>query len=507
MLPSFTLAQGELGTLDQGSGSKVEPSGEAPPVVIMPGTQQMDQPETPASAEGTAEAGTAEGTAEAGKAEEGTAEAAEVADGENSESELTLEQRKAAWMAELEKLTFKELVKRIRADEREIDKLYINMPTLPKDQLLFERRIRGLQGEVVVLNRLLEPAAVEAFRSNPMESKAATAKVFEVLASKLAPRGRQSKYDPEGGLRLVNTILEIQGGDVGIDPDSPPMPEDKPFMQIIFQGYLASYGLEDFKSANEFLTRLENMNIGLDPKLRENFETTLEAWKQEEALRDAEARANDLPRVKLETTDGDVIIELFENEAPNTVANFIKLVKDGYYDGLEFFHVVPSNYARSGCTANDGTTNPGYRIRNEFENGRHHFRGTVAMQNDGENTAGSQFIILHRPDPTLLGKIVSFGRVIEGLDLVYGFKTVNRIRNPGGEATVINKATVLRDRGHEYEPEIIEDAANMLRQKVDEVMGDGSQRSSTPGSSTRPPTPNGAPQGSSTRGSANRLLP
>ena len=491
MLPSFASAQGELETLDQGSGTKApsetmseEPAGEEPATVILPGAS----PAAPASKQEATD-----------KPDAPKAPAAVKDDG----AELTLEQRKAAWMAELEQLNFKELVKRIRDDERRIDQRYINMPmNNPNQQLEFERQISALQNEIIVLKQLLEPAAVEAFRSDPMKSKAATEKVFEVLASKLAPRGRDSKYDPKGGLRLVNTILEIKGGNVGMDPEETPLPEEEPFMRIIFQGYLAAYGLQDFESADAFLTRLENLNIGLDPKLREDFEATLEAWRIEEQLRAEEARADDLPRVKLETTNGDVVIELFENDAPNTVANFIKLVNQGYYDNLEFFHVVPSSYARSGCTANDGTTHPGYRIRNEFEGGRRHFAGTVVMQNDGENTAGSQFIILHRPDPNLMEKVVSFGRVIEGLDNVYGFKPVNRIRNPGGEATIINKATVLRDRGHEYEPEIIEDAASMLQQHADEVKSPGSSTrgsSSTQGSSSS--------KSPATSGSSNRFQP
>ena len=508
-LPSLASAQENFGTLDNGSGSKIDPpaqAAETPPVESKPG-DQLGQPLTPATADGAAgETKAKAGSAKAGSAKAGSAKAGQ--EGDNPESELTLEEQRAAWMAELEQLTFQELIKRIRDDERQINKLYINMPiTNPQEQLRFEKYIAGLQGEVTVLNQLLEPAAVEAFRSNPMESKAATAKVFEVLASKLSPRGQDAKYDPGAGLRLVNTILEIKGGDVGMDPALKPTPEEWPFLDIIWQGYLASYGLQDFKSADEFLTRLENANIGLDPRLRADFEATLVAWEIESTLRSEEEKMDDLPRVKLETTDGDVVIELFENQAPNTVANFIKLVKEGYYDGLEFFHVVPSSYARSGCKANDGTTNPGYRIRNEFENGRRHFAGTVVMQNDGENTAGSQFIILHRADPNMAGKVVAFGRVIEGLDLVYGFKPVNRIRSAGGKATVINKATILRDRGHEYEPEIIEDATSLLRQ-AGEVMSDGSQKSSTTSPPTRPRAPLRIPtQGSSTSGSSNRLQP
>ena len=135
------------------------------------------------------------------------------------------------------------------------------------------------------------------------------------------------------------------------------------------------------------------------------------------------------------------------------------------------------------------------------------------MQNDGENTAGSQFVILHRPDPYLLGKVVAFGRVIEGLDIVYGFKTVNRIRITGGEATVINKATVLRDRGHEYEPDIIEEASLIFKESglSSSTSGGSSKRplNAAGGSSKRPLNASGGsskrplnPGGSSTRPSA-----
>ena len=415
---------------------------------------------------------------------------------DEAESEQTLEERRAAWMAELEQLTFAELVKRIRVDEHKINHLYINIPLGdPVKQREYQNAIQAFQNEIVELNRLLEPAAVEAFRSDPGGSRAASNKVFEVLASKLAPQGRNSRYNPEEGLRLVDTILEIKGGDIGVEPGVRPLPEDRPFMDVIYQGYVASYGSQNFERAEEFLTRLENMDIGLDPKLRETFDATIEDWKKEELIRAEEARVDNLPRVKLETTEGDVLIELFENEAPNTVANFIKLTQEGYYDGLEFFQVVPGGYARSGCTANDGTTHPGYRIRNEFENGRSHFAGTVVMQNDGENTAGSQFIILHRPDPNLKEKVVSFGRVIEGLDIVYGFKTVNRIRHAGGEATVINKATVLRGPKYEREVEMLEDSSELL-------LDDPSRIIPSTGSVTRP-----LPSGSATRPSGSSARP
>lgn len=481
---SVASAQGLLGTPNGASGIKVESAAEPvvqePTVVTLPGVGSTTKPVDGSTTKPAVGSSTKVDAGSSTKPVAGSSTKPVAGTGVKGVADLTaeekldLEKRRAAWMAELEKLTFSELVKRIRDDEQKINNLYIRIPLgYPAKQREFQSAIAALQTEVIVLNQLLEPAAVEAFRSDPTGSQAAAVKVFEVLASKLSPRGRNSRYDPKEGLRLVNTILEIKGGNIGTELGVSPLPEDEPFIRVIFQGYLASYGLQDFTRAEEFLTRLENMEIGLDPQVRETFEETLEAWEKEKSLRAEEAKVDNLPRVKLETTDGDVVIELFENEAPNTVANFIKLTKEGYYNGLEFFQVVPSNYARSGCTANDGTTHPGYRIHNEFENGRSHFAGTVVMQNDGENTAGSQFIILHRPDPSLKGKVVSFGRVIEGLENVYRFKTVNRIRIAGGEATIINKATVIREPAFEYKLETIDDASGLMFEGPGDVLTDG----------------------------------
>ncbi len=480
ILPSFASAQGLLGTPNDSSGLQVEsasdPVVQEPTVVTLPGAISE-------FGSATKEAGSM--TKDAAGSTTKTTDATN--NGGESEDGLTVEEQRAAWRAELEKLTFAEIVKKIRDDERKINWRYINIPLgYAAKQREFQNAIKALKGEVVVLNELLEPAAVEAFRSDPTGSRAAAAKVFEVLASKLSPRGRDSRYDPQEGLRLVNTILEIKGGDIGKDPGVRPLPEDESFINVIYQGYLASYGLQDFESAEAFISRLENMDIGLDPEVRKNFDATVEAWEEEQALRAEEARVDNLPRVKLETTHGDVVIELFENQAPNTVANFIKLTQEGYYDGLEFFQVVPSNYARSGCTTNDGTTHPGYRIRNEFENGRRHFAGTVVMQNDGEDTAGAQFIILHRPDPNLKEKVVSFGRVIEGLENVYSFKTVNRIRTAGGEATIINKATVVRAPSFEHKLETIDDASGLLFEDPDKVLPKGSSSRTSNNSVARP---------------------
>src|SRR5262249_4818547 len=88
-------------------------------------------------------------------------------------------------------------------------------------------------------------------------------------------------------------------------------------------------------------------------------------WKKESEIRAAEAKADDLPRVKLTTTKGEIVVELFENEAPQTVANFLSLVKSGFYEGSPFHRVLPTFMAQGGAKTEDGMGGPGYTIHDE----------------------------------------------------------------------------------------------------------------------------------------------
>ena len=159
-----------------------------------------------------------------------------------------------------------------------------------------------------------------------------------------------------------------------------------------------------------------------------------------------------MPRVKLETTEGEIIVELFENHAPKTVGNFIALVERNFYNDLNFFVSKPGEYALTGCTKDDGTTDAGYRISNELEREqvRDHFSGTLTMFNGEDGTAGSQFMITHQRNPKFDGKFTAFGRVIKGMDVVLKLKSTNLVRNPAGDSSKILKASVIRKRDHEY---------------------------------------------------------
>lgn len=116
--------------------------------------------------------------------------------------------------------------------------------------------------------------------------------------------------------------------------------------------------------------------------------------------------------------NGDKItFELYEKEAPGTVANFTKLVNDHFYDGLTFHRVIPGFVSQGGCPAGNGTGGPGYTIPCETANNPHtHVEGALSMAHAGPNTGGSQFFIVHEPQPHLDGVHTVFGQVTSGIE-------------------------------------------------------------------------------------------
>jgi cyclophilin family peptidyl-prolyl cis-trans isomerase len=177
------------------------------------------------------------------------------------------------------------------------------------------------------------------------------------------------------------------------------------------------------------------------------------------AKREAEAKADDLPRVKITTSKGDVVVELFENEAPNTVANFIALVEKGFYDGTPFHRVIGGFMAQGGDPTGSGAGGPGYAIACEvgLPGARKHFLGTLSMAHAGPNTGGSQFFLTFRPTEHLDGKHTVFGRVVEGFDVLPRLVRTEGEMAFGAPPDTIQKAVMLRKRNHPYEPQTLPD--------------------------------------------------
>ncbi len=121
------------------------------------------------------------------------------------------------------------------------------------------------------------------------------------------------------------------------------------------------------------------------------------------------------------TKKGTMHVTFYDDDAPNTVANFVKLSKEGFYDGLTFHRVIPDFVIQGGCPDGTGAGGPGYSIDCELDGeNQYHDRGVLSMAHRGPNTGGSQFFICHSRNNTahLDRKHTCFGRVTEGLDII-----------------------------------------------------------------------------------------
>jgi peptidyl-prolyl cis-trans isomerase B (cyclophilin B) len=143
------------------------------------------------------------------------------------------------------------------------------------------------------------------------------------------------------------------------------------------------------------------------------------------------------------TSEGTIEVELFDADAPKTVANFTKLAGEGYFDGLVFHRVIPDFMIQGGCPRGDGTGGPGYSFEDEF-NEHPVARGYLAMANSGPNTNGSQFFIVTTGEaPWLDGKHSVFGRVTSGQDVADTISHVDRDeRDRPLEPVVIESITI-----------------------------------------------------------------
>ncbi len=151
------------------------------------------------------------------------------------------------------------------------------------------------------------------------------------------------------------------------------------------------------------------------------------------------------PTVRFTTSLGEIRAEIFEDKVPKTAANFLGLVRKGFYNGLTFHRVIPEFMIQGGCPNGDGTGGPGYAIQDEFHPSLRHFSaGLLSMANAGPHTGGSQFFITLAPTSWLDGKHAIFGRVTAGQDVVERIAAVPRDRSDRPRTPVtITEATVV----------------------------------------------------------------
>lgn len=310
----------------------------------------------------------------------------------------------------------------------------------PEERPAIREQFEKLLKDGEKLEPALRTAAEAAFKAEPNKDK----NVSDVLVSLIFADQRRDNHD--GVLKGAELLINGK--------------YDNP--RIYGLAGMAALQTGDLDKAEKYLKEADAKNA-ISPDARgalEGLEDTKAKWKVELEKRAAEAKADDLPRVELDTNKGKVVIELFENEAPNTVANFISLVEKKYYDGLAFHRVLPGFMAQGGDPKGDGSGGPGYTIACECkqENHRNHFRGTLSMaKTAAPDTGGSQFFLTFGRTAHLDGQHTVFGRVIEGLEVLSKLqrRDPNDPKAPAPDKIVVAK--VLRKRPHEYTPKTLPD--------------------------------------------------
>ena len=175
------------------------------------------------------------------------------------------------------------------------------------------------------------------------------------------------------------------------------------------------------------------------------------------------------PQISIKMKDGgdtetgleqEIIVELDPSAAPNTVRNFISLVKRGYYDGLGFHRIIPGFMIQGGCPYGNGMGGPGYSIPGEFgsngfDNPLKHDRGAISMARSGKpDSAGSQFFIMAQAAPHLDGQYAAFGHVVSGMETVDAIIKMPRDDRDRPRADIVMESVSVETFGEDYaEPE------------------------------------------------------
>jgi cyclophilin family peptidyl-prolyl cis-trans isomerase len=235
------------------------------------------------------------------------------------------------------------------------------------------------------------------------------------------------------------------------------------------------YANNRFEDAVETLDTIDPSLLSANPALSTRInskkaqnQTAADLYEIELVIQESEAINRDLPIAQVFTSKGPITLELYEDHAPNTVANFISLAESGYYDGTRFHRVLPKFMAQGGdpnsrdnADGQAGTGGPGYTIKDEHtgDDIRKHFAGSLSMAKTGApNTGGSQFFLTHLPTPHLDGRHTVFGRIISGLDIARSIEVNDDI------VTII----ITNKRDHAYVPEKIGEKNSVTISPIDD---------------------------------------
>ncbi|GIW99846.1 MAG: peptidyl-prolyl cis-trans isomerase [Pirellulaceae bacterium] len=309
----------------------------------------------------------------------------------------------------------------------------------------WQDRFQELIDEGVGIHQEFLQAAIEEYRQGLENKEPLGNMLFKILERNID----RDRFD--GMVELAQALLD--GG----------------YQHEDLEGYLvmAAYGLCRFDIVEPHLEQLIARGVVSDRFLHvhANLEQIKQDWAEELEYRRQDAQGEPLPRALLRTTKGDIEVELFENQAPETVANFIHLAESGFYDHHLFHRVIPHFMAQTGDPLGDGTGGPGYAIYDEHHRPDHRkfFRGYLGMaRTAAPNSAGSQFFITFLPTFDLNGQYTVFGRVVKGIEVLSNLRRVDPDSKTDSEEDKglpldeLIEVRILSKRNHPYEPHKVE---------------------------------------------------
>lgn len=373
---------------------------------------------------------------------------------------------------------FERLLAEWQAQRTQVERQLQTIRELPIEERREFAQRTSIEGDKKFLELLT--AAESAYKQNPDN------KQIETYLLLVAVKGLENDQIEEAA-RVSILLLEH-----GYDP--------KILAQVAGR---ASLELGHVDNAIKYLTLAQESGVQLSrvsSKYLEKISEFRDTIDHENELRAKEAEADDLPRVLLETTRGNIVIELFENELPNAVANFIFLVEQNFYNDMAFCHVRPEYFSATGCPNDDATGDAGYTIfkepihyilsnpamlanedemdANEIFEGhqRNHLRGTVSMLAVRPGKFSSQFMMCHRystmsqaDEPQM-----AIGRVVEGMYVATRLMAFSpRLAPKNSETDRLIKATVIRKRDHAYRPKTSAEVVHALAENLLALNGEG----------------------------------
>ncbi len=317
--------------------------------------------------------------------------------------------------------------------------VYFNSSESPAEEQRWKQRWYELQAAGHQLHQNMLEAALAEYKTNPAGKRELADMLHDILE-------RNFKDDRFAGMIEIAQALREN------DYESPEL------SQFIA---MAGFATNRFDVAKPHLDALvgEGQISEQLQKMLQDFAQVQREWERELVLREQDAQGEPLPRALIKTTKGDIEVELFENQAPETVGNFIHLVEQGFYDNLDFHRVLEHFMAQGGCPNGDGLGGPGYMIYNEAQkpDARKFFRGSLGMAlAQNPDTAGSQFFITFVPTPQLNNEYTVFGRVLSGLAVLSNLNRIDPENKDKNAAPVlpdqILTIEILYKRDHEYKP-------------------------------------------------------